>query len=146
MAYTESLQVNAGNSPVTFGFLDTMSGAASLMSEGNAVTVNGLDGAASVQSHGGAIQVRTDKSRLYPSSTCTPTYTQHVSQDTCVIKCIGHVLLCIFEADWSFSTQVMVVCCRRQFTFLMLVWLIVCLDKGFQSSQAAIALQTYAYM
>ena len=132
MAYTESLQVNAGDSPVTFGTLDTMSGAASLVSEGNAVTVNGLDGAANVQSHGGAIQVRTDKSRLYPSSTCTPTYTQHVSQDTCLIKRIGHVLLCIFEADRSFSmqgdgcmlqsTQLTVI---RQFTFVMLVWLLV---------------------
>lgn len=112
MAYTESLQVNAGNSPVTFGFLDTMSGAASLVSEGNAVTVNGLDGAANVQSHGGAIQVRTDKSRLYPSSTCTPTYTQHVSQDTCGIKCIGQCFCASLRQIGHLACKVMVVCCR----------------------------------
>ena len=61
VAYTESLEVQAGDGPITVGFLDTMNGTASLVSTGKGITVNGLDGTASVQCHGGDIEVRSCK-------------------------------------------------------------------------------------
>jgi len=58
VAYTESLEIKTGTGPITMGFLDTMSGSATLSSKGKGITVNGLDGTAHLESHGGPIQVR----------------------------------------------------------------------------------------
>lgn len=57
VSYTESLQVNTGKGPITFAFLDSMNGSASLSSQGGDIAVDGLDGTASLQSNGGDIQV-----------------------------------------------------------------------------------------
>ena len=57
VAYTESLEVRTGNSNITLNLLDTMSGTASLVSDGGGIRVEGLDGTADIRSHGGCIQV-----------------------------------------------------------------------------------------
>ncbi|KAL0030213.1 hypothetical protein WJX77_003267 [Trebouxia sp. C0004] len=58
VAYTESLEIKTGTGPITMGFLDTMSGSATLSSKAKGITVNGLDGTAHLESHGGPIQLK----------------------------------------------------------------------------------------
>ena len=64
VAYTESLEIKTGTGPITMGFLDTMSGSATLSSKGKGITVNGLDGTAHLESHGGPIQVQAKNKLL----------------------------------------------------------------------------------
>ena len=95
VAYTEALEVRAGDAPISIGFLDTMNGTASLVSEGKGISVNGLDGTANVQSHGGPIQVcsRSFAHLYHLCASFTLLAKRSLSMDLTVLLAYSHMVV-----------------------------------------------------